>query len=82
MQMINIVFTSSSFVTFIFGLASVLINWRYYLRYKNRYEVDPTERIFFIAITAFEFIVFPVVSAFLQRSYIFATFTIPVLFVP
>ena len=57
-QMINIVYTSSSFVTFIFGLASILIHWCCYLRYKNKYEVDPTERIFFIAlvaITAFEF---------------------------
>ena len=136
MQMINIVFTSLSFVTFIFGLASVLINWCCYLRYKS----NPTERIFFIAlvaITAFEFmesfqwllllkssVLCTVLGAvreyamisflvtliclcihlciimthpkclkvikeekqrrytLLQRSYIFATFTIPVLFLP
>ena len=140
MQMINIVFASSSFVTFIFGLASVLINWCCYFRYKNKYEVDPTERIFFIAlvvITAFEFMEsfqwflllkisipctvlgavreYAMISllvtliclgihlciimihpkclkvikeekqrrhTLLQRSYIFATFTIPLLFVP
>ena len=140
MQMINIVLTSMSFVTFIFGLASLLINWCCYFSYKNKYEVDPTERIFFIAlvaITAIEFIEsfqwflllkslvpctvlgavreYAMISflvtliclgihlciimihpkclkvikeekqrryTLLQRSYIFATFTIPLLFLP
>ena len=49
----NILYTSLSFGSFIFGLVSVVLNRCYYYRYKDKYPVDPTEGIFILTLFAF-----------------------------
>ena len=52
----NILFSSLSFSSFIFGLVSAVLNRLCYYRYKNKYPVDPTEGIFFLALVAIIFL--------------------------
>ena len=58
----NILYTSLSFVSFIFGLVSVTLNQCYYHRYRDKYPVDSTEGIIFLAL--FVFTTFELVDSF------------------
>lgn len=48
----NILYTSLSFGSFMFGLVTVVLTRCYYYHYKDKYPVDPTEGIFFLLLFA------------------------------